>query len=85
MQEAVILARAVKEHERREGVKLGFSKSPGDCLAFKFYRDVRSRHSLLPTRVHTQPEHMDIAFGGLQLPPTPYQHRAHLCNLPCRR
>lgn len=40
-QDAVVLARAVKEHERREGEKLGFSgDEPGDCLAFKHYRDV---------------------------------------------
>jgi hypothetical protein len=37
---ALQLARAVKEHERRAGHKEGFSDSPGDCLAFKFFRDV---------------------------------------------
>ena len=36
------LARAVKEHERREGTKIGFSSSPADCLAFQFFRDVRA-------------------------------------------
>jgi hypothetical protein len=38
--EALILAKAVKEHERRVGGKEGFSASPGDCLAYKHYRDV---------------------------------------------
>jgi hypothetical protein len=42
LQDAVLLARAVKEHERREGVKAGFSEAPGDCLAFKYFRDVRT-------------------------------------------
>lgn len=37
--ESVILARAVKEQERRKGEREGFSDSPGDCLAFKYYRD----------------------------------------------
>ena len=41
-QDAVALARAVREHERREGAKRGFSEAPGDCLAFKYYRDVRA-------------------------------------------
>ncbi len=41
VQEATVLSRAVKEHERRRGEKEGFSKAPGDCLAFKYYRDVR--------------------------------------------
>ena len=45
-QEASILARAVKEQERREGEKEGFSAHPADCLAYKFYRDVR-RHCYL--------------------------------------
>lgn len=37
-----MLARSVKEHERRAGHKLGFAgEEPGDCLAFKYYRDVR--------------------------------------------
>jgi len=31
----------VKEHERRAGHKLGFvGEEPGDCLAFKYYREV---------------------------------------------
>lgn len=42
MQDAALLARAVREHERREGAKRGFSEAPGDCLAFKYYRDVRA-------------------------------------------
>jgi hypothetical protein len=37
--DAALLARAVREHERREGAKRGFSEAPGDCLAFKYYRD----------------------------------------------
>lgn len=42
LQESAILERAVKEQERREGDKEGFTNSPGDCLAFKYYRDVSS-------------------------------------------
>ena len=40
MQESAVLERAVKEQERRQGHKEGFSESPGDCLAYKYYRDV---------------------------------------------
>ena len=36
-----MLARAIKEHERREGKREGFSDTPGDVLAYKHYRDVR--------------------------------------------
>lgn len=39
-QEATTLSRAVREHGRRMGEKEGFSIAPGDCLAFKYYRDV---------------------------------------------
>lgn len=35
-----MLARAVKEYERRGGRKEGFSDSPGDVLAYKHFRDV---------------------------------------------
>jgi len=38
-----VLAKAVKEQERRKGEKEGFSAAPGDCLAYKHYRDVRPR------------------------------------------
>ena len=38
-QEAQVLARAVKEQERRQGHKEGFSSLPADCLAYKYYRD----------------------------------------------
>ena len=44
-----MLARAMKDHERRIGGDLGFSDAPGDCLAFKYYRDVRT-----PDWVHIQ-------------------------------
>jgi hypothetical protein len=37
--EAQVLARAMKEHERRLGERDGFADSPGDCLAYKFFRD----------------------------------------------
>ena len=37
--ESTMLARAVKEHERRNGEKEGFSGSPADCVAYKHYRD----------------------------------------------
>ena len=45
-QESTVLARAVKEQERREGHKEGFTPSPGDCLAYKYYRDVRASEML---------------------------------------
>ena len=35
-----MLARAAKEQERRQGDKEGFTSSPGDCLAYKYHRDV---------------------------------------------
>jgi Rubisco accumulation factor 1 alpha helical domain/Rubisco accumulation factor 1 helix turn helix domain len=34
-----VLARAMKEHERRNGRRDGFSESPEDSLAYKYYRD----------------------------------------------
>ncbi len=37
--ESAILAKSVKEHERRRGENEGFSNSPADCLAYKYYRD----------------------------------------------
>lgn len=37
--DCTILARAMKEHERRSGEREGFSNSPRDCLAYKYYRD----------------------------------------------
>ena len=37
--ESTVLARAVKEHERRKGENEGFTGSPADCLAYKHYRD----------------------------------------------
>lgn len=44
-QESAVLERAVKEQERREGHREGFSSTPGDCLAYKYYRDaVESRN-----------------------------------------
>jgi len=35
----LVLARAIKEHERRAGHRDGFTNSPADCLAYKYYRD----------------------------------------------
>ena len=43
MQGAVLLARAMKDYERRGGLKEGFSSAPADCVAYKFYRDVRPK------------------------------------------
>ncbi|GFR49049.1 hypothetical protein Agub_g11075 [Astrephomene gubernaculifera] len=34
-----VLARAMKEFERRPQERAGFSEAPGDCLAFKYLRD----------------------------------------------
>ncbi|GMH35219.1 hypothetical protein BSKO_03087 [Bryopsis sp. KO-2023] len=47
-EEALELARAIKEHIRRQGKKEGFSSDPEDCLAYKHYRtaiEVRSRET----------------------------------------
>lgn len=44
---SLVLARSIKEHARRGGDALGFSIDSGDCLAFKYYRDVRSYAPLL--------------------------------------
>lgn len=38
--ESQVLARAVKEHERRDGRREGFADTPGDVLAYKYFRDV---------------------------------------------
>lgn len=35
----LVLGRAIKEHERRNGIKEGFMDTPADCLAYKYYRD----------------------------------------------
>ena len=37
--ECVVLARAIKEHERRKGTKEGFADTPADALAYKHFRD----------------------------------------------
>ncbi len=39
-QASEVLARAMKEWERRPGERQGFSDGPGDCMAFKYLRDV---------------------------------------------
>ncbi|BDA49792.1 Rubisco accumulation factor 1, chloroplastic [Coccomyxa sp. Obi] len=36
---ATLVARSVKEQQRRKGENEGFSDAPGDCLAYKYYRD----------------------------------------------
>lgn len=38
-----MLARAMKEWDRRPLERSGFDSSAGDCLAFKYMRDVRRR------------------------------------------
>lgn len=38
--ESQVLARAIKEHERRDGRREGFADTPGDVLAYKYFRDV---------------------------------------------
>ncbi len=35
-----ILARSMKEYERRPTERTGFTEHPADCLAFKYLRDV---------------------------------------------
>lgn len=47
VQLARVLAKAMKDFGRRLGAELGFSDAPGDCLAFKYYRDVRAPGSLV--------------------------------------
>ncbi len=37
--ESTLLAKSVKEHERRKGENEGFTGSPADCMAYKHYRD----------------------------------------------
>lgn len=37
--ESVVLARAMKERQRRPEAAQGFSERAGDCLAFKHFRD----------------------------------------------
>lgn len=37
--QCAVLAKAMKEHERRGGRREGFTDSPADCLAYKYYRD----------------------------------------------
>jgi len=39
VQQCEILARAMKEWDRRPGERAGFTDSPGDCMAFKYLRD----------------------------------------------
>ncbi len=57
---AALLARSMKEHERRAGDGLGFSLDSGDCLAFKYYRDVRRllRLGAQPLRMSVQLWHL---------------------------
>jgi hypothetical protein len=38
-----VLARSMKEWDRRPGERQGFQNTAGDCLAFKYMRDVRGR------------------------------------------
>jgi hypothetical protein len=38
---ATVLARAIKEQQRRGDTATGFSSAAGDCLAFKYYRDAQ--------------------------------------------
>lgn len=40
VQMATLVSRSVKEQQRRKGENEGFSEAPGDCLAYKYYRDV---------------------------------------------
>lgn len=48
--ESVVLARAIKERQRRPEAAEGFSEQAGDCLAFKFFRDAEE------TRTATEKE-----------------------------
>lgn len=41
-QECDVLARAMKEWDRRPSERSGFNDGPGDCMAFKYLRDVRA-------------------------------------------
>jgi hypothetical protein len=44
--DSVILARAIKEHERRADSNEGFTLSAADCLAFKYFRDAQETRNL---------------------------------------
>jgi hypothetical protein len=46
-----VLARAMKEWDRRRGERTGFNNSPGDCMAFKYLRDVSSGRYWVPSVV----------------------------------
>lgn len=43
--DSVVLARAIKEHQRRPDAAEGFSDAAGDCLAFKYFRDAGEMRS----------------------------------------
>ena len=43
--ESVILARAVRERQRRPEHAVGFSEAGGDCMAFKYMRDAEETRS----------------------------------------
>lgn len=45
LQACEVLARAMKEWDRRPRERSGFSASPGDCMAFKHLRDVSVYHN----------------------------------------
>jgi len=40
-QDSAVLARSIKEHERKRSGYQSFSEDPGDCLAFKYWRDAQ--------------------------------------------
>jgi Rubisco accumulation factor 1 alpha helical domain len=43
--DSVILARAIRERQRRDAVAAGFSEAAGDCMAFKYLRDAEETRS----------------------------------------
>lgn len=49
-----VLARAMKEWERRPTERVGFTESPADCLAFKYFRDVSTEDRGKHTHTHTR-------------------------------
>lgn len=59
---AAIVARAIKEQQRRGEAAVGFSAAAGDCLAFKYYRDAQECRNMKERE----------QYIGTILPPCPH-------------
>lgn len=89
--ESQVLARAVKEHERRDGRREGFADTPGDVLAYKYFRDVSAAVGALGSRARavlcrkptTRPANVVLSSGIVA--PRPAQPNHHLSQAGFRR